>query len=162
MKIEQDIFHSILKRSERAVVSHNAKRYKGVSKDARQMCQIGKMNEEIGEFIQAVALNNRAMVEWIYYTDIRGSIESEAADVIIACLGIIYMWHAEGSVRFLPYCETRKENLVARMARAIEYTNPTNAISSVISYCVSEGIDIDRHVQHRLEYNGNLLREEEA
>ena len=140
------------------VKNHLSQYLKHVPVGNREMYQMAKMIEEIGECLQALHAENFAPKSWSDYCKIRGTFESEAADVVIAAIGVI---HLAGKNLSLTICRDNAQDdtlFMRELISAVEYGSPARAIGAVYHYCQVLDIDIMRHIQARLEFNSELLR----
>ena len=102
------------------VLAYAKQFHTGLSSDDALTYQKGKVAEEIGELIQAMSARNYANGR--SYPDVRGSVESEAADVIIAAYVLVSLKYTEAplvipvSVEYLGASE-RADLLVSALRR---------------------------------------------
>lgn len=136
---------------------------KDIPKGNRPVFQAGKMIEEIGELIQASCAGNWADEDATDYSTVRGSIESEASDVIIASLGLVSL--TKERVSLFPLLteivdgDMTRWDMFREMCRAVEYVQPSRAISAAFLYVNSKGKDVLESVLKRLQFNEELLKE---
>jgi len=113
-----------------------------------------KIIEEIGELGQALALGKWKPKKYKSYEEVRGSIESELADVCIAVLGYLQMTGRQISVfeDLLPM--TYSEDVF--MFKIINYAADENfckLFNLICSFSIDNGIDLLYNIRERLEFN---------
>jgi hypothetical protein len=152
-------FLSILDCGVMLSVRRNLEKYmQNIPLGNREMYQIAKMTEEVGECLQALYAEKFAPPTWGHYSQVRGTFESEAADVIIAALGVIGLTGKKPQLLIYKDSAVNVELFSRELISAVEYSSPARAISAVFTFCKEEGIDIMRHVQARVAFNEELLR----
>ena len=133
-----------------------------VPRSVREQYQLGKLLEEIGEFTQAMYAGKIGPI-WApgvdNYSDIRGTIPSEAADVILSALSLLIIKKFTVT-RCRDYqIDVSDEDLVANeLQRAIAYDEASRAISVVFRYCTAHNYDVANHVMARATFNINEVK----
>jgi len=128
--------------------------------------QYGKMVEEIGELISALASNKICNLSYLkdnlyMYDRVRGTIESEASDVILSSIGILIN-RCSKIERCKMYDHTApidKELLMSRLVKAIDNSAPSTAISAVFSYFYGREEELLLHINTRLKFNLDRIKE---
>ena len=113
-----------------------------------------KIIEEIGELGQAFALGKWKPKKYSSYEEVRGSIESELADVCIAVLGYLQMTGRQVLVfeDLLPL--TYSEDVL--MFKLLNYASDEEfckLFNLICSFSIDNGIDILYNIRERLKFN---------
>lgn len=113
-----------------------------------------KIIEEIGELGQALALGKWKPKKYKSYEEVRGSIESELADVCIAVLGYLQITGRQSLVfeDLLP--QNYSEDLL--MLKLLNYASDEEfckLFNLICSFSIDNGIDLLYNIRERLEFN---------
>lgn len=120
-----------------------------LSSGTQTVYQQGKMIEEIGEFIQAVGTRNWRLGK--PYPEARGTIESEAADVVIATCAYAALTNRATSCR--PSYIHSTEVMLSDLLRAAHEDDPAKVISVIYEFILKSGADMVKEVDERIRYN---------
>lgn len=121
---------------------------------SKRVCyQAGKVLEEVGELLQAIAEENGCKGSFVY-PNIRGTVESEAADVVLSTL-LLSLLTAEKpfSVRYSTPVLQDTWVIVDRLMECAARQDVRRIISTVFFYCEIHNIDLYAHVVARLRFN---------
>lgn len=125
---------------------------------SREQYQFGKLLEEVGEFMQALHAEkegpNRVGLAFDLIDAVRGTIPSEAADVVLAAMSLLLIKKAS-VVRCKDFeIDVSDIDLVTNeLHRAVMYEEGSRAISVIFRYCEQEGYDLSDHVLGRASFN---------
>ena len=120
----------------------------------RAMYQKCKIVEELGELGQALMTNKRKPEKYSDYEDVRGTIESELADVFIAVFGYTLIKEIELlKVKNLPYLIYDAHDIIHRMLILLADQEYSKIISLLYTYAVDNEIDLLYNVRERIAFN---------
>jgi hypothetical protein len=126
---------------------------KHIDCDKRVCYQSGKVVEEVGEFLQAIAEENGCRGSFSY-PDIRGTVESEAADVVLSTLVLSLLTGEKPySVRYSTPVLSDTWVIATRLLECASRQDVRRVISTLFFYCELHGIDLYAHVVARLRFN---------
>ena len=127
---------------------------KPLSRQLKVSFQKCKIIEEIGELGQAIALGKTKPVNYKKYDEVRGTIESEMADVCIAVLGYLRMT----GKTILVFENTTpvaydEEILMFKLIRYVADEYFCKLFNLICSFSVDNGIDILYNIKERIKFN---------
>lgn len=131
----------------------------------REHYQFGKLTEEIGEFVQALYAERRGPSSVTPNTDcyesLRGTIPSEAADVVLSALSLLIIKKLSVTrCRDFDIDVDEVELVANELHRAIAYEEASRAISVLYHYCEENKYDIRSHVLARAIFNLERMEKE--
>lgn len=134
--------------------------FKNVAVHERATFQLGKVFEEVGEFVQAVYAH-KSCNGTISYPFIRGTIESEAADVVLACA--LYVYESKLDISVCRYTEPVTDDtyvVISRMLDAAGNGDVRRILSTVFFFAECNGFSLLEHTRARIEFNRNMAMKE--
>lgn len=128
--------------------------HKPKTKQDKKTFQQYKILEEIGELGQAFALGKRKPKMYKSYEEVRGTIESEMADVCIAVLGYIQI---TGKQR-LSFANTmpltyNEDVFLFQMVNLAADESFCKLFNLICSFAIENGIDILYNIRERIKFN---------
>lgn len=145
-------------RIKRNVYAH-LKPFKLFTREEREIAQVGKVIEECGELIYAIVTKAKRLGTEATYNEVRGTIESELADVVIA----VYGYAAVSDTTVV----SRNENplpdlygedlIVSRIMVAVGECAFSRLVCELFYYCDREGINLYNNVKERLYFNSREI-----
>ena len=140
------------------IKEHQKFYFRDICKAKQLYHQQGKVIEEIGEMVQAMTAGKFAPKKYSVYSDIRGTFESEAADVVISSVSFLIL--AGRRIDYtLPTCGMDDEVVFqVQCVRTIGDDAFTKLIATVFSFFEATDRDLLQHVLARLQFNSSLIK----